>query len=123
MANAPLHSVLWHGGRLAAYDIGLDGALSGHRIWAALGESAAPDGICIDASGAVWYADVPNRCCVRVREGGEVLETIELDRGGFSCALSDADPPTLYVTAADYANLGDRTGRLYAVDVNVPGIR
>jgi sugar lactone lactonase YvrE len=111
--------------RLTAFDIGPDGALGNRRVWAPL-ESAAPDGICIDAGGAVWYADVPNRRCVRVREGGDVLDTVDLDRGGFACALSDGDPPTLYITAADFSNpaaLGSsRTGRLLAADVTVPGV-
>jgi sugar lactone lactonase YvrE len=111
--------------RLTAFDIEPDGDLTNRRVWAQL-ESAAPDGICIDAEGAVWYADVPNKACVRVREGGEVLETVHLDRGGFACALSDGDRPTLYVTAADFSNpaamTSSRTGQLVAVDVAVPGL-
>ena len=55
-------------------------------MWADLGDGV-PDGICIDAEGAVWYADVPNKRCVRVREGGEVMQTVELDRGCFACML------------------------------------
>ena len=58
-----------------------DGTLSGRRVWADLGD-AAPDGICLDAEGAAWYADVPHQHCVRVAEGGEVLATVALDRGG-----------------------------------------
>jgi sugar lactone lactonase YvrE len=116
-----------HASRLTAYDIQPDGDLANRRVWATL-ENAAPDGICIDAEGAVWYADVPNRACVRVREGGEVLQTVRLDRGGFACALSDGDQPTLYVTAADFSNpaammSGARTGRLFAVDVPVGAAR
>ena len=66
--------------RLTAFDIAADGGLSGRRVWADLGDGA-PDGICLDADGAVWYADVPNQRCVRVREGGEVLQTVDVDRG------------------------------------------
>jgi hypothetical protein len=72
--------------QLVAFDIGDDGGLSGRRVWADLGE-AAPDGICVDAEDTVWYADVPNKRCVRVAEEGAVLRTVELDRGGFACAL------------------------------------
>ena len=58
-----------YGNRLTAFDIGPDGDLGGRRVWAGLGD-AAPDGICLDAEGAVWFADVPHRRCVRVREAG-----------------------------------------------------
>ena len=76
--------------RLTAFDIAADGSLSNRRVWADLGDGV-PDGICIDAEDAVWYADVPNKRCVRVREGGEVLQTIELDRACFACMLGGAD--------------------------------
>ena len=75
-----------HARKLTAFDIADDGRLSNRRVWADLGDGA-PDGICIDADGAVWYADVPNRRCVRVREGGEVLQTVSVDRGCFACML------------------------------------
>ena len=71
---------------LVAFDIGADGGLSRRRVWADLG-TGVPDGICTDAQNAVWYADVPGQRCVRVAEGGAVLQTVELDRGGFACAL------------------------------------
>jgi|SRR5450631_1905765 len=45
--------------------------------------------------GRVWYADVAHHHCVRVREGGEVHGTVELDRGAFSCTLSRDDQPQL----------------------------
>ncbi len=57
-----------YGKKLTAFDIAADGSLSNRRLWADLGEGT-PDGICLDADGAVWYADVPNKRCVRVREG------------------------------------------------------
>ncbi len=59
-----------YGSRLTAFDVADDGTLSGRRVWADLGDGV-PDGICLDAEGAVWYADVPHKRCVRVREGGE----------------------------------------------------
>ena len=110
-----------HAGRLTAFDIDPDGSLGNRRVWAEL-PSAAPDGICLDASGAVWYADVPHRQCVRVREGGEILETVAFDLGAFDCALSgDA---VLYTVTADYtdpaAMFTSRTGRLVATPVSVP---
>lgn len=108
-----------HGQRLTAFDIARDGGLSNRRVWAEL-QGGYPDGICLDAEGAVWYADVPNKCCVRVREGGEILRTVNLDRGCFSCALGGADERTLFVTATEWRgpeNMFARppTGQLLAV--------
>jgi sugar lactone lactonase YvrE len=90
---------------LTAFDIEPDGGLSNRRAWAELGEGAAPDGICLDAEGAVWYGDVPNRHCRRVAEGGEVLETIELDRGCFACALGGDDGRTLFMVTREWHGL------------------
>jgi sugar lactone lactonase YvrE len=110
--------------QLTAFDIGPDGLLSGRRVWAYLGDTAAPDGICLDASGAIWYADVPNKHCVRVREGGEILQTVQADLGCFSCALGWT---TLYIVAADWSNpagmfSGAPTGKILATQVEVPGL-
>ena len=90
-----------YAGRLTAFDIAADGSLTNRRLWAELGDGV-PDGICADAENAVWYADVPNKRCVRVREGGEVLQTIELDRGCFACALGSPDRATLFMIANEW---------------------
>jgi sugar lactone lactonase YvrE len=87
--------------RLTAFEIEADGGLSNRRVWADLGDGV-PDGICFDAEGAVWYGDVPNKRCVRVREGGEVLQTVELDRGCFACALGGADRRTLFMMVTEW---------------------
>ena len=105
--------------RLTAWDVAADGTLSGRRVWAALGEGVPPDGICLDATGACWYADVPNRRCVRVAEGGAVLDTVELDRGAFACALGGS---TLYAVANEWGGIdGTGGGRVYAVPAPAPG--
>jgi sugar lactone lactonase YvrE len=102
MAVTPDNSTLIlaesYGNRLTAFDIAADGGLTNRRVWAGLGDGV-PDGICIDAGGAVWYGDVPNQRCVRVREGGELLQTIDLDRGCFACMLGGADMRTLFMIA------------------------
>ena len=87
--------------RLTAFDIDADGGLSNRRVWADLGDGV-PDSICADAENAVWYADVPNQRCVRVREGGEVLQTVELDRACFACALGGPDGATLFMVANEW---------------------
>jgi sugar lactone lactonase YvrE len=95
--------------KLTAFDIVSDGGLSNERVWADLG-NGVPDGICIDAEGAVWYADVPNKRCVRVREGGEVLQTVELDRGCFACMLGGEDGKTLFMMVAEWHGMDKMLG-------------
>jgi sugar lactone lactonase YvrE len=132
MAVTPDNSTLIvaesYGQRLTAFDVEIDGSLSNRRVWADLGDGA-PDGICLDADGAVWFGDVPNKRCVRVREGGEVLETVELDRGCFACMLGGPDRRTLFMLTAEWAGTEDldeqfarRTGRIYVSDVETPGV-
>jgi sugar lactone lactonase YvrE len=110
--------------RLSAFEISADGGLGERRVWADLGDGA-PDGICIDAEGAVWYADVPNKRCSRVAEGGEVLDRIELDRGCFACMLGGPDGRTLLIMAQEWRGPegmvdGDRTGRVVAAEAPAP---
>jgi sugar lactone lactonase YvrE len=93
-----------HGKRLTAFDIEMDGSLSNRHLWADLG-AGVPDGICLDAENAVWYADVPNKCCVRVREGGEVLRRIDIDRGCFACMLGGREKRTLFIIAAEWRGM------------------
>jgi len=112
--------------RLTAFDIAADGSLSNRRVWADLG-GGVPDGICLDAEDAVWYSDVPNKRCVRVREGGEVLQTVDLDRGCFACALGGADKRTLFLMAAEWSDpasmmAGARTGQVLTLEAPAPGV-
>ncbi len=99
--------------RLTAFDIASDGGLAGRRVWAEL--EFAPDGICVDAEGAVWFATVPGKCCVRVAEGGEVLDRVDADRGCFACMLGGDDGRTLFVIATEWGGVdkvGGRTGQV-----------
>src|SRR5438874_13156515 len=113
---------------LVAFDIGADGGLSNRRVWAELGDGV-PDGICLDVQDAVWYADVPNQRCVRVAEGGNVLQTVALDRGGFACALGGPDRTTLFITATKWRGLTESemvppgSGQALAAEVEVAGAR
>jgi len=132
MAVTPDNSTLIiaesHGKTLTAFDIAKDGSLSRRRVWADLG-SGVPDGICIDADNAVWYADVPNKRCVRVREGGEVLQTVTVDRGCFACMLGGADRKTLFMVVTEWRGMEKiaevaqaRTRQVLTITAPVPGV-
>jgi sugar lactone lactonase YvrE len=111
-----------YGSQLTAYDIGPAGGLGRRRVWAATGDDH-PDGICVDDEAAIWYADVASRRCVRVREGGEILATVELDRGAFACTLSRGDHPQLYVVGQQWGGPqpAERTGQVLVFPAPAPG--
>ena len=132
MAVTPDNSTLIiaesHGKRLTAFEIAADGSLSSRRVWADLGDGV-PDGICIDGDNAVWYGDVPNKRCVRVREGGEVLQTIDLDRGCFACMLGGEGRRTLFLIATEWRGMERipevaraRTGQVLTIEAPAPGV-
>jgi sugar lactone lactonase YvrE len=117
-------------GRLTAFDIDADGSLSGRRVFA---EGLGPDGICLDAEGAVW-AGTAEYSVVRVAEGGDVLQCVELaeNRAPFALMLGGPDRRTLFIMTAEWrpadglANLrrlatGPRTGEILTLRVPVPG--
>ena len=129
MAVTPDNSTLVvaesYGKKLTAFDIAVDGSLSNRHVWAPL--NGYPDGICLDAEGAVWYADVPNKRCVRVREGGEVLQTVDLELGCFACALGGQDKKTLFMIATEWRGMEKmlevaqaRIGQVLAIEVSAP---
>jgi sugar lactone lactonase YvrE len=92
-----------HARQLVAFEVAVDGTLSSRRVWAEL--EYAPDGICADADGAVWVVSVPGQHCVRVREGGELLSAIAVDRGCFACMLGGEDGRTLFIAAAQWRGM------------------
>jgi sugar lactone lactonase YvrE len=121
--------------RITAFDIAADGTLHHRRVWA---DHVAPDGICVDADGAVWSGspdirmlgggpEAPGGALIRVVEGGEVTDRVEFDRPVFSAALGGPAGHTLFALATEWsgfdaieANSARRTGRVIAVDVAVP---
>ena len=123
--------------RLTAFDIAADGSLSNRQVWA---EDIGPDGICIDAEGAIWTGaadtrmltgrdDSPEGACIRVREGGEILDRFEFDRAGFACMLGGPDRRTLFVMAAEWGGveraddkIASRTGQVLVADAPAPGV-
>ena len=113
--------------RLTAFDIAEDGTLTNRRPWA---EGVAPDGICLDADDCIWTSTAHGaNDCARVREGGEVLERIQLDRPCFASMLGGPDRRTLFMLAAEWhgsENVEEvveaRTGQVVVVDARAPGV-
>jgi sugar lactone lactonase YvrE len=128
------------GQRLAAFTVGADGSLTGRRVWASFGEPATattlpeviaqvsvwPDGIALDAVGAVWVANPFGREVLRVLEGGEITDRLSTgELACCACALGGPDGHTLYLCAAppfldEAARRTRRSGRLLACHVRVP---
>jgi sugar lactone lactonase YvrE len=114
-------------GRLTAFDIEDDGTLSNRRVWA---DGVGPDGICLDADGCIWASSAPMaNDCARIREGGEVLERIDLGRPCFATMLGGPDRRTLFMLTAAWAGtqgvedvVKARTGQVLVVDATVPGV-
>jgi sugar lactone lactonase YvrE len=112
------------GQRLTAFDIAADGTLSGRRVFASLA-GRAPDGICIDQTGAIWVADAAGKACVRVEDGGTITDVIATERGCYACALGGPQGRTLFLCIADGydpASMEKRTGAIETVEVRVPGL-
>lgn len=111
------------GRRLTAFDVAGDGTLSNQRVWAELG-SGVPDGIALDAQGAVWFADAGGPRCVRVAEGGDVLDVVDTVDPCYACALGGPNGRTLFaVTAASslaHVAAASRTGAVRIATVDVP---
>lgn len=111
------------GRRYTAFSIADDGTLSDRRVWAEV-PGTAPDGCALDAEGAIWMADALGSGCLRLREGGEVAETVTASQPVFACTLGGPDRRTLYLlTAPAYGEqvAGNRRGRIECVEVDVPG--
>ena len=101
--------------------------MSNRRIWA---DGVGPDGICLDADGFIWAssANMANDCA-RIREGGEVLERIDLGRSCFATMLGGPDRRTLFMLTADWRGtegvedvIEARTGQVLVVDAPAPGV-
>jgi sugar lactone lactonase YvrE len=112
------------GGQLSAFDRLSDGTLTNRRVWASL-EGVAPDGICLCADGTVWVANAGGSECVRVAEGGEIVERVITSQGCFACMLGGDDRLTLYLVTAASSDAAKaraaRNGALEQVRTSVPG--
>ena len=112
------------GGKLTAFDRASDGTLANRREWAVL-PGIAPDGICLCADGSIWVSNAGAHECVRVAEGGEVLERVATSMNCYACMLGDDDRRTLYMIVAADSNAGvaraARNGAIEKVRTTVPG--
>ena len=114
---------------LTAFDINEDGTLANRRVWADLrsieeGYTPVPDGICLDAEGAIWVASPSTNDVIRVQEGGALLDKVEVDRGAFACMLGGEKGNTLFISTANDSTeetcLKERSARIEVIDVDVP---
>jgi len=112
--------------RLTAFTIAPGGGLAGRRTWASLDEQVYPDGICLDAEGAVWVASPLTNEAIRVREVGAVTDRVAAaDRHVIACMLGGVDRRTLFVLAATAIPRAEaraqRGARILATTVDVAG--
>jgi sugar lactone lactonase YvrE len=111
------------GAVLTAFDIGGDGSLSNRRVWASTAPRV-PDGIALDAAGAIWIANPIAPECVRITEGGEVLEVIETGQPCYACMLGGEDGRTLFMLTAKSSDAHQAaaapTGKLLIANVEHP---
>ena len=117
---------------LTAFDVALDGSLSGRRIWARFDDRGfedldwdrtGPDGICLDAEGAIWVASPSGSSEVlRVLEGGRITDQVRVETQPFASMLGGPDRRTLFVCTSIWGE-GWRPGigRIEFVEVDVPG--
>lgn len=114
-------------GRILAFSIEQDGSLSNRQIFAELGEGRHPDGLCLDAEGAVWVGCYDSGEFLRVAPGGEITDRIEVADGwAVATALGGEDRRTLYLiintTTHEKLVKGESVGRIEQVRVDVPGV-
>ena len=112
------------GAKLTAFDVASDGSLTRRRVWAAV-ENMVPDGICLDAEGAIWVASPLSEEVLRVCEGGAVTHRFKPSRRPYACMLGGPDRRTLFVVTAETHDpseaLAKQSGRIETVEIEVPG--
>lgn len=116
--------------QILAFDVEADGALSNRRIHATLPRApgldfAPPDGICLDAAGAVWAAEPIGKRVLRIERSGRVSDEIAFDQAPLAVVLGGADRRTLFVCSSAEHDKTQRgataTGRVDVIQVAVPG--
>lgn len=111
------------GANYIAFDIEDDGSLSNRRVWAEV-PSMFPDGCCLDADGAIWFADAFGSQLVQVREGGEITHKIATPMPTYACMLGGEAGTTLYALCAPASHStetsGKAAGAIFQTHVDVP---
>ena len=111
------------GGVLTAFDLSADGALSNRRVWAST-SPRVPDGIALDANGAIWIANPIAPECALIAQGGEVLEVVDTTMPCYACMLGGDDGRTLFMLTAGGSGSGNAaaaaTGKLLVAEVDSP---
>ena len=120
--------------KLTAFDVNDDASLSNRRVWADLTQSIddgtvpVPDGMCLDAEGAIWVASPSTADVIRVQEGGEILERIPVETNAYACMLGGCDLKTLFICTSNASGvdpdsaLREKSGKIEIVEVDVPGV-
>lgn len=119
--------------RLTSFDINQDATLSNRRVWADFtldakeGEVPVPDGMCLDAEGAIWVASPTTAEVIRIKEGGEILDRIPVETNAYACMLGGDDLKTLFICTSKAsgvdpeAALREKSGKIETIKVEVPG--
>ena len=114
---------------LTAFDINSDATLSNRRVWADLsaieeGYAPVPDGICLDAEGAIWVASPSTNDVIRIEEGGSLLDKVEVEIGAFACMLGGEMGNTLFISTAKDSKeeicLKEKSARIETIEVSIP---
>ena len=119
--------------RLTSFDINQDATLSNRRVWADFtldakeGEVPVPDGMCLDAEGAIWVASPTTADVIRIKEGGEILDRLPVETNAYACMLGGDDLKTLFICTSKAsgvdpeAALREKSGKIETIKVDVPG--
>lgn len=112
------------GHRLTAFDIAADGSLGNRRVWAELGEGT-PDGIALDAEGAIWVASPMSHELLRVKQGGQIVERMKRERMPIACMLGGPTRRTLFLLSSESIDPDEcrakRNARIETTEVEVAG--
>ena len=116
--------------RVTTFTITADGSLTSRKTLAS-GSGIQPDGLCLDAEGAVWIGAVRAGEFLRLLPGGRIANRISAGgKWAIACVLGGSDRRTLFMTTANvpanpvgglHGNLSESRGFIETARVEVPG--